>query len=51
MYLLLRRQVDGVELDEAQLDEGETEFGLPQLETDAAGSVSVVSDENPPAGE
>ena len=51
MYLLLRRQVDGVELDEAQLDEGETEFGLPQLETAAAGSVGVVGDENPPAGE
>ena len=30
VYLLLRRQVDGVELDEVQLDE-ETEHGLPVL--------------------
>lgn len=44
VYLLLRRQVDGVELDEVELDE-EDGLGLPALETDAAGSVSVAEGE------
>lgn len=36
IYLLLRHDVDGAELDETFLEEGET-FGLPPLATDAAG--------------
>ena len=48
IYLLLRRQVDGVELDEACLEDGDTKFGLPNLETDASGSVGVAGSENSP---
>jgi hypothetical protein len=48
IYLLLRRQVDGVELDEACLEDGDTKFGLPNLETDASGSVGVAGPENGP---
>jgi hypothetical protein len=44
IYLLLRRHVDAVELDEVYLGESEQRFGLPLLEQDEAG-VAGVADE------
>ena len=37
IYLLLRRSVDAAEMDEVELDEGDERYGMPPLETDAAG--------------
>ncbi len=42
VYLLLRRDEDGAELDEVFLPAQDKEFGLPPLKTDAAGVPSVV---------
>jgi hypothetical protein len=42
IYLLLRRDEDGAELDEVFLPAQDKEFGLPPLKTDAAGVPSVV---------
>jgi hypothetical protein len=48
IYLLLRRDVDATEMDEVFLqDQGEGTYGLPSVETDAAGA-PVVADEQPP---
>jgi hypothetical protein len=44
IYLLLRHDVDGTELDDIHVDESGEAFGLPALKTDAAG-VQVVDDE------
>ena len=49
IYLLLRRDEDGAELDEVFLPAQDKEFGLPPLKQDAAG-VPSVADPLPPAG-
>ncbi len=49
IYLLLRRDEDGAELDEVFLPTQDKEFGLPPLKADAAG-VPTVADPLPPAG-
>ena len=49
IYLLLRRDEDGAELDEIFLPAQDQEFGLPPLKTDAAG-VPTVAAPKPPAG-
>ncbi len=49
IYLLLRRDEDGAELDEVFLPAQDKEFGLPPLKTDAAG-VPTVADPKPPTG-
>jgi hypothetical protein len=41
VYYLMRRHVDGTELDEVQIDDEEGPFGLPPLATDAAGVPGV----------
>ncbi len=41
IYLLLRRQVDGTELDDISIDAGDIPRGLPPLATDAAGVPKV----------
>lgn len=46
IYLLLRRDTDGAELDEMYVDHGEESFGLPPVETDANG-VAVIAEEVP----
>jgi len=48
IYLLLRRDEDGAELDEVFLPAQDKEYGLPPLKTDAAG-VPSVADTLPPA--
>jgi hypothetical protein len=48
IYLLLRYQVDGTELDEVFLEEGNATHGLPTLATDSAG-VPVVPPDDAPA--
>lgn len=48
IYLLLRRDEDGAELDEVFLPAQDKEFGLPPLKTDAAG-VPTVAEPTPPA--
>ena len=50
MYLLLRRSVDAVELDEVFLDEQGDAFGLPPLATDAAGVPGAAEDESTSSG-
>lgn len=47
VYLLLRRDEDGAELDEVFLPAQDKEFGLPPLKTDAAG-VPTVAEPKPP---
>lgn len=37
IYLLMRKQVDATEMDEVYVEEEEERYGLPPLETDAAG--------------
>lgn len=48
IYLLLRRDEDGAELDEVFLPAQDKEFGLPPLKTDAAG-VPSVAEPTPPS--
>ena len=48
IYLLLRRSVDAVELDEVYLDEDQA-YGLPSLEKDAAGVPGVPNVPKPAA--
>lgn len=50
VYLLLRRDVDGTEMDEVFLDadEDEQRFELPTIRTDAAGAPEVADHPNPP---
>ena len=45
IYLLLRRQVDAVEMDEAFIEDDDQQFGMPALETDAAGVPGVEDEE------
>jgi hypothetical protein len=45
IYFLLRREVDGMEMDEVFLEDQGEEFGLPRLRTDAEGVPEV--DEGP----
>jgi hypothetical protein len=47
IYLLLRRSVDAVELDEVYIDEDQA-YGLPSLEKDAAGVSGVADGTSPP---
>jgi len=47
IYLLLRRDVDATELDEVHRDEEEEVYGLPPLETDAAGVPGVAEGPGP----
>jgi hypothetical protein len=51
IYLLLRRDVDATEMDEVFLDAdaGEQTYGLPPIQTDAAGAPVVNDDAAPPA--
>ncbi len=49
IYFLLRRHVDATELDEVYLPEEREPYGLPPLETDAAGVVGVADETSPPA--
>ena len=46
VYYLMRRHVDGTEIDEVQIEDEEGPFGLPPLQTDAAG-VPGVPEERP----
>ena len=50
IYLLLRRDVDGAELNEVFLDadEDEQQFELPTIRTDAAGAPEVADRPTPP---
>ncbi|GAG77055.1 unnamed protein product [marine sediment metagenome] len=45
IYLLLRRQVDAVEMDESFIDEDEQQYDLPSLEEDSAGVPGVEDEE------
>ena len=47
IYLLLRRDDDGTDLDDVQLDAVDQRYGLPPLEEDAAG-VTVAPTSEPP---
>lgn len=49
VYLLLRYDADGVELDEVYRDVAEVAYGLPPLAPDAAGVPTVPTNETPPA--
>ena len=49
VYLLLRYDADGVDLDEVFRDEAEIAYGLPPLVPDAAGVPTVPANETPPA--
>ncbi|HUY88928.1 MAG TPA: hypothetical protein VMV10_09360, partial [Pirellulales bacterium] len=52
IYLLLRRDDDGTEIDDIRFDSPTPAYGLPPLETDAAGVPTVAAEEpgEPPAG-
>lgn len=50
VYLLLRYDADGVELDEVYRDVAEVAYGLPPLVPDAAGVPTVPASETPSAG-
>lgn len=50
IYLLLRRDDDGTELDDIHLDRPTPAYGLPPLAKDTAG-VPVVAQEEPAAAE
>ena len=50
IYLLLRHDVDQVELDEVYTEEQEEVFGLPPISTDSAGVPGVSEDESSTAG-
>jgi len=49
VYLVLRHEVDGAEMDEVYVDEKQATYGAPPLETDAAG-VARVAEETPEEG-
>jgi len=51
IYLLLRRQVDAVELDEVFLEEEEERFGLPVMEEVSPGGAEEAGSEAPDAAD
>ncbi len=45
IYFLLRRDDDGTDLDDVHLEQADQAYGLPPLETDAAGVPTVAASE------